>query len=373
MTEPETPSTPPAADPLPVGIRDDWDGISSDGVTLVSTDASPEQIAKTLGVTLDPTPPAGPPPEVAPEPPVRATPAPAAATPSGTEPEPPAAEPPRPKGKRTPEQRIAQAQYDLRQAEARERQALDRATDLERQLQAATAAVTPPAASAPAATPVATETFPTWEAWSADPAHEGQAYEEYQDARSDWRAAKRGLITRAEAEQIALEKAEALRAQDAADRATAERAERAETLRQAFLLSREQAKTTHEDYLQVVEESDLRTNATMDGVIERAGPLAGELMYYLGSHPEECQRIAALRIPAEVIEAMTRIKITLEGAPVTGPSPSVRPVTRAPAPPEPVGSGRSTSAATLLSDPRTSFAEFMRIRNEQERAAASGL
>lgn len=351
MADPITPAAESVTE-KPAGIRDDWDGIVSDGVTLVSTDATPEQIAKTLGVELEPEKPV--------EPPIISPVAAAGAEPIPEE---------RPKGKSI-EARIAQARFDQRESDRRERATAERAADLERKLAAATAA--PPAAVVPAR-PVAAavpETFPNWEAWSADTGHEDQTYEDYLDARGDWRNAKRGFISREEAEQLAVTKAQELREQEFLASFEAKERQAEYVRQQAFLISREEAKTTHEDYAEVVEESTLPTNPVMDEIFRRAGPQAGELLYYLGSHPEECQRIAALPTAAEVIESMTRIKITLEGAPRSGPPSSVIPVTRAPAPPEPVGAARHTSPAASLLDPRTSLRDFMKIRDEQERTAA---
>ena len=356
---------PPTETDTPTATVDDWDGIVSDGVTLVATDATPEQIAKTLGVELKPavTPSEKPGPVVAPPEAVAAKEPPTAAPKKKPEEKPEE----RPKGKSL-EARIAQARFDLREAERRERATVQRAQELEAQLAEARAATPKPEPVAKSAGP--SETFASWELWSQDPAHEDATYEDYMDARADWRAVAKGFISREEAERLATDKAQELRAQEREEEAVAHAARDADARRLAFLTAREAARTKHEDYVQVVEETDLPTNPVMDEYIKRAGPLAGELMYHLGSHPEDCQRIAALRTPAEVIKAMTRIELTLEGASVTGPPPSGEPVTRAPAPPEPVGGARSASPAVSLADPRLSIHDFMRIRNEAERANA---
>lgn len=172
-------------------------------------------------------------------------------------------------------------------------------------------------------------------------------------------------MSKEEAEQIATEKAEQRLVEAQEEAARAEEQAATEERRLAFHTSQEEAKTKYEDYDQVVLESDLPTNPVMDEYLRRSGPLAGELLYYLGTHAEDTRRIAALRTAAEVIEEMALIKTTLKGAPSRGPSVSVKPVTKAPAPVQPLGSVSAASPGDLRS---LSISEFMKVRNEQERA-----
>lgn len=352
----------------PAGTVDDWDGVHSDRVHLVATDVTPEQIAKTLGVEL-PAPAAATPAaaaEVGAE-----SPTPASVEAPEAAPEPASASQPAKKSK-SPSAQIAQAQFDLREAKRQAKAALDRTRELEAQLAAAEAQKASATAPVP---PMAAEnvpaTFPPWDTWAALPANESKTYEDYADARGDWRAQQRGLMTRDEVERLALDKARELRAQERQDEVAATEAQAAAARQVAFLTGREEAKRFHHDYAAVVEESELPTNPVMDEFILRTGERSGEIMYYLGSHPEECQRIAGLPSAAEVIKAMTRIELTLEGVSAAGPSASAPLMTRAPAPPEPVGGARHSSAAPSLADPRLSLKDFMRIRNEQEWARAA--
>ena len=361
-TTPETDGTTPET----TATVDEWDGVHSDRVHLVATDVTPEQIAKTLGVELS-----SPVPDTAPakaEPVVATETATAEVTPEAKAEADGAPAPKASPKVKSPSARIAQAQFDLREAERRARAATDRARDLEAQLAAATAAPAPANAPTPETVPAS---FPTWDVWAAMPAHEGQTYEDYADERGDWRAAQLGLVTREEVERLAEEKARALRETERQEAAATAEEKAAAARHLAFLTGREEAKRLHEDYVDVVEQSDLPTNDVMNEFVLRSGDRSGELMYYLGTHPEDCQRIAALPTAAEVIKAMTRIELTLEAATPAGPAASVVPMTRAPAPPEPVGGARHSSVAPSLSDPRLSLKDFMRIRNEQEYARAA--
>ena len=172
-------------------------------------------------------------------------------------------------------------------------------------------------------------------------------------------------MKREEVEALAQQRAkEHFESMQQAERASVERAAAA-TREMAFVTAREEAKTKHEDYAAVVEQSDLPTNPVMEEYIRRSGPVAGELMYQLGKNPDECRRIASLRTPAEVISAMTRMQIRLEGS-SSSELKSAPVISRAPAPVEPVGGAR---AAVNVPLDRMSWDDFYRTRNEQERAA----
>lgn len=270
-----------------------------------------------------------------------------------------------PTGKDTPEKRIARASYFQRDAERREQEVRDELARTQAELRAVRNKPSDTPAATP--TPVVGDKFPIYEAWTALPGHEGDDYETYLDARDDWRVAKRGYVSQADVERIASEKAaEIVAAQRReAEEHAAYTAEEARRL--AFAESREEAKTKHEDFGTVVEESDLETNPLMDEYVRRSGPMAGELLYYLGTHPEDCQRIAALRTAAEVIEEMALVKHGLAGAPPSGPSVKPKPVTKAPPPIQPLGSRGAASTGSLAS---LTLDEFRRVRDEQERAAA---
>ena len=339
----------------------------AEGITIISSTDTPEQIAAALGInpsqvatevppTATPLVPEPTTPAVVAIPAPTPTPAPLAITPT---PEPirdaqGRFTTPRPKD-------IAQARFDQREAERAARAERARADALAEEL-AALKAQAPP-------TPVAVvepQTFPKWDDWTL--LHKDKDYEDYLDERADWRAKERGYVSQADVDRIATEKAQALitAEREAAEQATAE--ERRRTRELAFFTSQEESKAKHPDYNQIVlnEDADLPTNDTMEVFVRRSGAAAGELLYYLGSHPEDCRRISALADPDEVIEAMTRIKVELEGV-RPGPPAAPIPVTRAPAPVEPVGGARTAASVSLDT---AGIHDFMRIRNEEERARA---
>lgn len=272
---------------------------------------------------------------------------------------------PTPKKKETPEARIATATYRQREAERREQAASVRLAEAEAEL-ARLRTASPPAAEEPPPEKVP-EKFPTWDEWTAQAAHEGQTYEDYMDARADFRAAQRGLLSREQVEEIAEAKAQEKFERAEQERAEAAEAAAAEQRRTAFFTAKEEAKTKHDDFTEKVDQSELEVNVTMKQFLERSGPMAGELLYFLGTHPEECQRISQLETVAEVISAMTRIQVGLEGA-SRGPSASPRSVTKAPAPIQPLGTAGTTSGTAALAS--MSVQEYIRTRNAEERARA---
>lgn len=110
---------------------------------------------------------------------------------------------------------------------------------------------------------------------------------------------------------------------------------------------------------------DLPVSAVMADVIVQS-PVGPHLSYYLGSHPEECERLAKLP-PIVAAREMGALEARL-GAATTGTSPGATSRSIAPPPVKPVGGAPTTATVPL---DRVSFSEFERIRNEQERARRS--
>jgi len=65
------------------------------------------------------------------------------------------------------------------------------------------------------------------------------------------------------------------------------------------------------DYQAVVAESSLPVSDAMVDYVHRSGVFAGELLYYLGTHPDECRALADDENEARVQEAMRRIEQSL--------------------------------------------------------------
>mgnify|MGYP001567158277 CR=1 FL=1 len=238
--------------------------------------------------------------------------------------------------------RQRQAEVSLKTALAERQAAIDARAVLEARLAAIEAKVTPslePVAPTPAAETVLTpENFETYEA--------------YIDALVQQRTEK-AIETRLATERERL-------ARETADRATSDALAQHQT---RF----ERAKATHDDFEAVVGQ-DIALSAPMRDVIvaSEEGP---EMAYYLGTHPDEAARIAALP-PGPALVEMGKLAVRVVAAapaPVqaSGPAPTVPPVTRVPAPIRPVGTGASASSVPLDALP---LADFVARRNAEDRA-----
>ena len=245
------------------------------------------------------------------------------------------------------------------------KQAEDRAFRLEQEL--ARARATPPVAAptpsapvadvAPAAAPLAAPqfAFPTFDEYQAK--HPDADYDAYQDARADARDAWREGVKRATAAHEARQEA-AL----AARRAEAQAAADYESHKDAFVAQ-------HPDYDEVLAQVPLpstvnargeRVDAAVVGpfrdLLYRIGPQAPQLLYYLGQHPDEAERIFASAGPADLIATFTEVKLKAVGPPSGRPTPVAaarpsRPMTDAPAPLSAVpGGAHHTPSLQQLAD-----------------------
>lgn len=137
-------------------------------------------------------------------------------------------------------------------------------------------------------------------------------------------------------------------AADNASRLAEEERSRAHAAAHVFTTRSQAARDKYADFDAVVNQP-IQINAAIQHAIQRreAGP---ELAYYLGKHPQECSRIAAL----SNADAMVEIgKLEAQVLPTATPRPSApaRPTTSAPAPLSPVGghATRSSVPAAKLS------------------------
>lgn len=164
-------------------------------------------------------------------------------------------------------------------------------------------------------------------------------YEEYLDAKADWKVAE----TLNEVRRRAL--------QEQAQQAAAQR-EREWNVRQ------QKAASKYEDFFDVVQSEDLIITDLMAGAIKEAeaGP---EIAYFLGKHPNEAARIAALS-PAAQVREIGKIEARLELTPTKAPS-------KAPAPVEPAR-GEAAADVIDLSSAR-SQKEYEAMRAKQIKAS----
>lgn len=192
-------------------------------------------------------------------------------------------------------------------------------------------ASTEPAPAAPSGAPPATK--PTVEQF--------ENYEEFVEALTDWKAEQR---------EQARERAEAER----------ERERENERAKSAWDAKQEAAREKYADYDDAVNQ-DLAITPVMQHVILRSEQGA-DLAYYLGSHPEECQRLASLD-DVQAARELGRLEARL--APASSPSvPTTKTPTRsssAPAPIRPVAAASPASGA-----PAAKGFETMTLREYEE-------
>lgn len=143
-------------------------------------------------------------------------------------------------------------------------------------------------------------------------------------------------------EQVAREKAERIVAErsfnDACNRVYTEGKEKFQDFDNA--VGNLQMVGVNRDFLELVTESDA----------------AAQLLYHLGQDLDEASRIASLK-PAQMARELTKLEYRLS-------QPAPKPVSKAPAPIKPIGSGKPTESG--LSDDLP-VDEWLRRRNEQLR------
>lgn len=163
-------------------------------------------------------------------------------------------------------------------------------------------------------------------------------YEEYLDAKADWKVAEtlnevRRRALHEQAQQVAVQR------------------EREWEARQA------KAASKYEDFLDVVNSEDLPITDVMADAIKEteAGP---EIAYFLGKNPREAARIAALS-PAAQVREIGKIEARLELTPAKAPS-------KAPAPVDPV---RGETADVIDLSTAKSQKEYEAMRAKQIKAS----
>jgi hypothetical protein len=201
-------------------------------------------------------------------------------------------------------------------------------TTEKRELEARLAALT---AGKPAEKPAET---PKADAGDGKPQLEKCAsYEEYVEALTDWTLAQR--------EAAAAEKAKA-------DAAKAEQAE----LAKSWQARQDATRAKYSDYDEVVGQEIPITQVMQQALLE--SDHGAELAYWLGSNPEEANRIAKLG-PVSAIKALAKIEDSLSGG---SAEPPAKPKPRASSAPEPISPLGARSSASVKDPDKMSFAEF---------------
>ncbi|PWT71031.1 MAG: hypothetical protein C5B60_11435 [Chloroflexi bacterium] len=160
-----------------------------------------------------------------------------------------------------------------------------------------------------------------------------QTLEAYQEALTDWKLDQREAQRKAEAEMAAARDAE-------------------QKLQTAWSSSETTARTAHPDYDEVIQSVAAPAGpgvlAARQAMLEdEAG---AEILYYLGTHSEELQRIAAMQ-PVSAIREIGKLSAMLAPSPAAERS-KPRTVSSAPRPPAPLSrpSGQTTKPDVLDED-----------------------
>jgi hypothetical protein len=255
--------------------------------------------------------------------------------------------------------RIDQATARQRDAE-RERDAERiRRESLEREIAALRG---PEKTSAPKA-----DTPPAYVTPATDPEPKLEDFQDQDDPYAAWNKATARWATRDEQRKIAYEREQTA----AVERARIER-ETADRQTEQVVAQHTQRldafRKTHPDFDAVIANPDAVTNDWISEEIatREDGPA---IAYYLGKHPQESRRLAALNSQKSVIREIGGIAHRLGAASTTGPASQTTSTTSAPRPPKPVGA----SASALARDPADmSTDEYIEHMNREERRRHGG-
>jgi hypothetical protein len=253
------------------------------------------------------------------------------------------AEKPKGKPRNDPQARIDEITAKQKEAERKAQEADAKAARLEAELAAARA-------PKPAAQPVteAVETFPEYAAWAAKPGNETKPYEDYIDARTDWRYDQRQRADReSQAEMVAI------RTLDASNAAFRERLTAAIADEPDFLDTVDSRiadaprlsafkRLPNGSYVERGTNRPLPAptfaNFLSEQVFKSESPKA--VLRHL-SNVQEVQRLATLP-PDEVIRVLARLDTPTPAAAERGPA-QTPPKSQAPAPVQPLGSSASVT------------------------------
>ena len=174
-----------------------------------------------------------------------------------------------------------------------------------------------------------------------------ETYEAFIEATALWAASQ--------AEQKARQSVAALEARVEADQAARARAEQAAVYQDRV----EAARSVLPDFDTIVNQDLPISQPMRDEIL--SNPLGPQLAYWLGSHPEECERLSSLPPRAVLIE-LGKVLAQVDRVP-PGSRPSAAPRTQAPPPIRPVGGGATVATVPL---DQADFQTYKRIRDQQE-------
>lgn len=282
------------------------------------------------------------------------------------------------KPRNDPQARIDQAIGKQREAERVAKAAVDRAAQLERDL---AAREQPKPAAAPVA--VATPAFPDFGTWAARPGNEAKPYEDYIDARTDFRYEQRQQRDQqTESTRRAIEHIDTTSAAFTAKlKAEVEQDPEFATSVDPLLIDAHRSGAYGTCYTQNSkgEWSDRRTGEVvpppsfasflMEQVYQSDQPKA--LLLHLSRLPyDERQRLATLP-PDQVIRALAKIEASVPVAAVRGPAQVPPVISQAPEPITPLGSSPVVRDDTDEAD--LPLEQFIKRGNARDRKAGRRL
>ena len=172
-------------------------------------------------------------------------------------------------------------------------------------------------------------------------------YEAFIEATATWAASQ--------AEQKARQAVTDLEARIDAERSARARAETAAQYQDRV----EAARSALPDFDAIVNQDLPISQPMRDEIL--SNPLGPQLAYWLGSHPDECERLSQLPPRAVLIE-LGKVLAQVDRVP-PGSRPSAAPRTQAPPPIRPVGGGATVATVPL---DQADFQTYKRIRDQQE-------
>lgn len=221
----------------------------------------------------------------------------------------------------TPEKPLSKRQQQINDLIRRATESDLRAKTLEAQIEALKARQPEPAKPAAVEKPApssAPAAFPSFEAWIAQDGHSDKTFEDFIDARADWRFDQRREAERREAAQR-------------------EHETTVKTALDAWVERREAFAATHPDFLDKTHDflNRVETGTPMgDAIVD--SPVGPALALYLAEHPDEVTRIVRLP-PVSALRALGKLEARFDPESLTSASasagPAAKTVTTAPAPP----------------------------------------
>lgn len=160
-----------------------------------------------------------------------------------------------------------------------------------------------------------------------------ESYEDYVEALTDWKLAQR------EAAMAERSKVDAAKQQQA-------------ELAKSWQARQDAVRAKYDDYDEVVGQEIPITQAMQQALLE--SDHGAELAYWLGSNPEEANRIAKLG-PVAQIKALAKIEDSLS---VGSAEPPAKPKPRASSAPEPISPVGARGSAALKDPEKMTFQEF---------------